>query len=37
MKDFSHPRVLEMEGELFVTAGRDLVGAALPVEEPDKL
>lgn len=37
MRDFSHPSALEMEGEPFVTSGRDLLGAALPVEEPDRL
>lgn len=37
MRDFNHPRVLEMERELLVTSGKDLVGAALPVEELDRL
>lgn len=37
MRDFSHPRALEMEGEPFVTSGKDLVGAALAVEEPGRL
>lgn len=37
MRDFSHPRALEMEGEPFVTSGKDLVGAALPTEELGRL